>query len=41
MTATESFDHFEFAVRSAIVIGFVFVMAYLLEYFDSDRGVEA
>lgn len=40
LTLTESIDHIEFAWRAALVINFVFIMSFLLTYFDSDRDAE-
>lgn len=39
LTLTETVDHIEFAWRAALVINFVFIMAFLLMYFDSGREV--
>jgi hypothetical protein len=41
LTLTESFDHFEYACRSAILIGASFVFGFLIGAFVSDREVEA
>lgn len=39
LTLTEAAGHLEFALRAAAVISFVFMAAFLLTYFDTDREV--
>jgi hypothetical protein len=41
LTLTESLDHLEFACRSVVLIFAGFVFGFLIEYWVSDREVEA
>lgn len=40
LTFTDTCLYTEFAWRAAAIINFVFVMSFLLEYFDGDRDAE-
>jgi hypothetical protein len=40
LTLTESFDHFEYALRSAFMICAAYIMGFLIGALVSDREVE-
>jgi hypothetical protein len=41
LTLTESLDHIEYACRAAVLICAGFIFGFLIEYWVSDREVEA
>lgn len=41
MTPAQTLDHIEFAIRGAFMICAAFVMGFLIEFYVSDREVDA
>lgn len=41
LTPLQALDHFEFACRAAVLICAGFIFGFLIEYWVSDREVEA